>query len=85
MKRFSLAAAALAAGILSFVHLFGLEKAVFALLLGWAALEQANAGSGTGKKMAYAGIALGTLYIAVLAVIALAKGPALLQMISNMR
>jgi hypothetical protein len=81
MKKVSIAAAALIAGILSFLQLFGIEKALFAIFLGWAAIEQTGPSETKGKKLAYAGIILGSVYIFVLLGIAIAKGPELMKLI----
>lgn len=61
-----LAMAALAMGLLSFVHLFGTEKAGLAVAFGLMALRDPGI-SDRGRKMAKAAIAVGLLYLAVLA------------------
>ncbi|MDA8244203.1 MAG: hypothetical protein M0025_08810 [Elusimicrobia bacterium] len=63
-----LAAAALAMGLLSFVHLFGIEKAALAVALGVAALKD-PALTAAGRKMAFAAITAGLLYLLVLAAV----------------
>lgn len=56
-----LAAAALALGLLSVVHLFGLEKAVLAVALGIVALKDPGL-TAAGRRVAIAGVAAGLLY-----------------------
>ncbi len=71
-----LAAAALAMGLLSFVHLFGVEKAALAVVLGAMALKAPDI-SPRGRRLALGAIAAGILYLAVLAGIFLFHMPAL--------
>ncbi|HOI43550.1 MAG TPA: hypothetical protein PK523_11445 [Elusimicrobiales bacterium] len=61
-----LAMAALAMGLLSFVHLFGAEKAVMAVAFGLMALRD-PAITDRGRGMSKAAIAAGLIYLAVLA------------------
>lgn len=81
IKRYPLAFTSLLLGIVSFVHLFGLEKAVLAVILGGIALRQAAPEQEPGRKFAVIGVVLGSIYIAVLAVIAVQKGPAILALL----
>jgi len=83
IRKYPLAFTSLLLGLVSFVHLFGLEKAVIAVLLGGAAIRQAAPEQESGKKYAYAGVILGSLYILVLAVIAVKKGPAIFSMLGK--
>ena len=85
LKKYPLAITSLILGILSFVHLFGLEKAVLAVVLGWFGLKEAMPGYENGKKYAYIGIVLGSLYIIVIAIITVIKGPAIIGMISKVK
>jgi len=73
------------AGILCFVQLLGIEKALMAVIFGAIALKDVRENQTGGKNLAYAAIALGSLYIVVLAVIAIIKGPSIVQLIKNMR
>lgn len=61
-----LAAAALAMGLLSFVHLFGVEKAALAVALGVMALRD-PAITVRGQRLAKGAIAAGIAYLLVLA------------------
>ena len=79
MRKYPLACTSAILGVLSFVHLFGIEKAVIAIILGGLGLREVLPGFEKGKKYAYAGIILGSLYIVVLAVITVHKGPAILK------
>jgi hypothetical protein len=82
-KKYPLAMASLIAGLLSFLQLFGLEKAVFAVVLGALALGQVVPGAEQGKRYAYIGIALGTLYIITLLLILAMKGPGIVSMLKR--
>lgn len=77
-KRYPLAVMSFIIGILSFVHLFGLEKAVLAVVLGKLALDDATQNTGKPRAMAVIGLMLGVIYIVVLAAIAVFKSPTLL-------
>jgi hypothetical protein len=85
IKKYPLAIASAILGLASFVHLFGLEKAVLAVVFGGLALQEVMPGFEKGKKYAYIGIILGSLYIVVLAVITVIKGPQILGLIRQMR
>lgn len=71
-----LAAAALAMGALSFVHLFGVEKAVLAVALGVTAMKAPDI-TPKGRKLALAGIIAGIIYMLVLAGVLLFHMPGL--------
>ena len=80
MKRCRLAIIALLLGITSLVNLFGLEKGVMAIIVGWFAIgEIKNEPSLKGKGMAWAGLILGALSIITIVVVLIWKGPQLLQ------
>jgi hypothetical protein len=85
IRKFPLAFASLLVGIVSFVQLFGLEKAVLAIILGALALKEVSPDQEKGKTYAYAGIALGSVYVLILVAIAVIKGPAIIQHISKLR
>ena len=72
-------------GILSFVHLFELEKAVVAIILGASAIKDIAYEGKRGKWMAYTGIVLACIYIIVLVIIAIVKGPDMFHMMGNMK
>lgn len=76
---------ALASGILSFIHLFGIEKALFAVIFGSILLNENKINAEKPSKLAVAGILLGFIYIVIIAVIAITKGPEFLDMMKNMR
>ena len=84
-RKYPLAITSAILGVLSFVHLFGLEKAVLAVILGHLGLREILPGFEKGKKYAYAGIILGSLYVLVLAVITFHKGPEILNLIGKSR
>ncbi len=80
MKRCRLAIIALLLGITSLINLFGLEKGVMAVIVGWLAIgEIKNQPSLKGKGMAWAGLILGALSIITIVVVLIWKGPQLLQ------
>ncbi len=81
MKKSSYAVVSLALGILSFIQLFGIEKAIVAGVFGILALKEMSREKTGGKNFAYAGIALGTIYIIIVAVLFMIKGP---QIISSL-
>ena len=85
IRKFPLAFISFLVGILSFFHLFGLEKAVLAIILGALALGDFTSEQQGGKKYAYTGIILGSLYVFVLLVIMFARGPEILKLIGKLR
>lgn len=74
MKKSSYAIASLILGILSFIQLLGLEKAIVAGVFGVLALKEVKTGEVKDKNFAYIGIALGTIYIITVAVLFATKG-----------
>ena len=79
-----LAVAAFMVGVCSFIQLFGIEKAVIAIVFGALALKEIEERQTGGKSYAYAAISLGSLYIVVLAVIAIMKGPQVFELLRKM-
>lgn len=71
-----LAAAALAMGLLSFVHLFGVEKAALAVAFGVIALRDPGI-TINGRRLAKGAILAGIAYLVVLAGVFLYHMPAL--------
>jgi len=84
-KKYPLAFTSFVLGLLSFVQLFGLEKSIFAVLLGGLALKEIIPGFEKGRKYAYAGIILGSVYIIILIVITIIKGPKIVELIGKLR
>lgn len=78
-----LAAAALALGALSFVHLFGVEKASLAVAMGVMALKD-PALTPRGQKLAKAAIVTGLAYLLVLSAVFLYHMPALNSLASHL-
>lgn len=78
-----LAAAALAMGALSFVHLFGVEKASLAVVFGVLALKDPAITRG-GQKVAKAAVITGLAYLLVVTVVFLYHMPALNGMASQL-
>ena len=76
---------ALTLGIISFIQLAGIEKAIAAIVFGILSLKRIAApqSNSRGEGLAAAGIVLGIIYavIAGIAVFALVKNPALLEQI----
>jgi len=83
MNRSRFAVFALVAGIVSFLNLLGLEKALLAIFMGVFALKELAAEGKGGRNFAVAGIVLGCVYIVTLTVIAIIKGPELISMLSQ--
>ncbi len=85
-KKSKLAIFGLVLGIISFLQLLGLEKAVLAIIVSSIALKEMSADNElSGKTFAYTGVILGTVYILVLAILTVVKGPDLLYLISNIK
>lgn len=78
-----LAGAALVLGLLSFVHLFGVEKAALAVGMGVMALKD-PAIAPRGQKLAKAAIVAGLGYLLVLSAVFLYHIPALNSMASHL-
>ena len=85
IRKYPLAVVSFMLGLASFVHLFGVEKAVLAVIFGGFALKEIMPGFEKGRKYAYAGIILGSLYIAVLVAVTVVKGPGIIELIGKMR
>ncbi len=85
MKNFKtkLGLLALTSGILSFIHLLGIEKALFAVIFGSILLAENKENAENPSKLAMAGIFLGFIYIIVVSIIAIIKGPELLKIIKT--
>ena len=84
-NRSKVAVLALAGGIVSFLTLFGIEKALFAIGAGWWALKEIDAEGKTGKNFAYAAIILGFIYIVLITVLIIIYGPDFVRMILSMK
>lgn len=78
-----LAAAALALGALSFVHLFGVEKASLAVAMGVMALKD-PALTPRGQKLAKAAVITGLAYLLVVTGVFIYHMPALNSMASHL-
>lgn len=84
--RSKLAIASFVLGLVSFVHLFGLEKAVLAVVFGAISLKEITAGQQlNGKKYAYAAIILGSLYILIIFIAMIVKGPEMFKLLDKIR
>lgn len=78
-----LAAAALAMGALSFVHLFGVEKASLAVAMGVMALKDPTLTS-RGQKLAKAAVITGLAYLLVVTGVFIYHMPALNSMATHL-
>jgi xanthine/uracil/vitamin C permease (AzgA family) len=76
---------ALVGGIACFLNLLGIEKAAFAITAGWMALKEIDLEGKTGKNFAYAGIILGFLYIVVITLLLIFKGPEFISIIQSLK
>jgi hypothetical protein len=71
-------------GVVSFIQLLGLERAIPAVIFGVIALKKMNAeGVTEGKRYAYAGITLGIIYLIVLTIIMIFKGSVILNILGG--
>ncbi|MFW6134419.1 MAG: DUF4190 domain-containing protein [Elusimicrobiota bacterium] len=85
-KKHPYAVVSLVMGIVSFIQLFGFEKAITAIVFGALALNQAKKEPISGKQLAYWGIALGIVYILILVYLVIFRGnqiSEIFQMISK--
>ncbi|MBI4655752.1 MAG: hypothetical protein HY746_03280 [Elusimicrobia bacterium] len=71
-------------GILSFIHLFGIEKAAMAIIFGTIALKEGLEDKKSGY-MAKSGILLGLLYLVVLTVVSIKYFPEMFKLIENLK
>jgi len=78
-----LAAAALAMGLLSFVHLFGVEKAGLAVALGVIAMKDPGI-TAAGRRLALGAITAGLAYLLVLAGVFVSHMPLLNDLASKL-
>lgn len=73
-------------GIFSFIHLFGLEKGVLAVIFGFLALnEVGNQPEMKGKNYAWIGIVLGTISLVLTITLLSIKFPELKEFIEKMK
>ncbi|OGS45577.1 MAG: hypothetical protein A2539_07055 [Elusimicrobia bacterium RIFOXYD2_FULL_34_15] len=73
-------------GLVSFLQLFGIEKAILAIIFGTIALKEIVSDQKlTGKNYAYSAIILGSLYILVIITFIIIKGPDMLKNVGIMR
>lgn len=79
------AIASLAMGIACFLNLFGIEKALAAIVFGWLGLKEVEAEQKAGKKLAYAGMILGTAYIVTITVLLIIYGPEFMEHIKKLK
>ncbi len=86
MTKSKLAIASFILGIVSFIQLLGLEKALLAIIFGAVALrELSEVQELKGKNYAYAGIIFGSLYILILGIITIVKWPQIFELISKLK
>lgn len=78
-----IAAAALAMAALSFVHLFGVEKAVMAVVLGVMALKEPSL-TLTGQRLAKAAVIAALAYLLIVCAVFLYHMPALNSLASKL-
>lgn len=76
---------ALVGGVACFLNLLGIEKAIFTITAGWLALKEIDLEGKTGRNLAYAGIILGFLYIVVITLLLIFKGPEFINMIQSLK
>lgn len=76
---------ALASGILSFIHLFGIEKALFAVIFGSILLNENKINAEKPSKKAIAAIVLGFIYIVIIIIVTVIKGPEFFNFMKNLK
>ncbi len=80
-----IAIASLVMGIMSWVHIFNMEKGIIAIIFGVWALNKIKQNTQLdGKKFAWIGIVLGILYIVVTTVMTIKYAPQMMQMQQRM-
>lgn len=86
MKKSKFAIVSLVLGVFSFIQLFGLEKGILAVIFGFLALNEiSNRPEVEGKNYAWAGIALGTLYLVLAITLLSIKFPQLKEFIETLK
>jgi len=86
LKKSEFAIASLVMGIVSFVQIFGMEKAIVAVVFGVLALKRISREETLqGKKLAYAGIILGALAIILTIVTLIYFAPHWQEQLAQMR
>lgn len=81
-KLYPYAVVSLVLGIVSFIQLLGIERALLSVIFGVIALRQIkNSDELRGEKLAYWGIALGIIYMAVILVLSIVKGGDILSIL----
>ena len=80
------AIASLVVGVVSFVQIFNMEKAIVAIVFGILALRRIKAHPEVkGKKIAVAGVTIGAAYLVLAVVMVIAFWPQFLAMIENLK
>jgi hypothetical protein len=81
-----LAIISIVAASLSFVQLFGLEKAILAIVIGVFALKEiASNAEEKGTKKAIAGIIIACVYILVLLIVMIVKWPEIVSVFTQIK
>jgi hypothetical protein len=75
---------AMVLGIACFLNLLGIEKAIVAIVAGWMGLKETENEAKAGKRLAIAGIALGSLYIVTISVLLILYGPQFMEHLKMM-
>lgn len=75
----------LGVGVISFLNLFGIEKAVLAILLGYIALKEVSSEQKKANKFAIGGIILGAVYIVFLITIFILKGSKIIELFTKIK
>lgn len=71
-------------GVLSFIHLFGIEKAAMAVIFGTIALKEGIEDKKSGY-MAKAGIFLGLIYLVALTIVSIKYFPEMFKLIEGLK
>lgn len=75
----------LIASLLSFLNLFGIEKAVLAILLGYIALKEVSAEQMKANRLAFLGMTVGTAYIVFIVTIFILEGLKIINLFSRIK
>ena len=72
-------------GIVCFINLLGIEKALLAIVAGWIGLREIETEDKLGKNFAYAGIILGCAYIITVITLGIFYGPQLIDYMKKIK
>ena len=84
-KAYPYAVASMLLGIISYIQLLGIERAILAIVFGVIALRKIKESAGlSGEKYAYWGIGLGIVYMVIVLVFVLVKGVDIVSIVNSL-